>query len=67
MNVPTQDLLNNVRDMLAVLNMEQGTAEAPVASFVSAALPDQMSNADVVATLRGAADWLEEATTLPGS
>ena len=67
MNVPTQDLLNNVRDMLAVLNMEQGTAEAAVASVVSAALPDQMSNADVVATLRGAADWLEEATTLPGS
>ena len=67
MNGPTQDLLNNVRDMLAVLNMEQGTAEAAVASFVSAALPDQMSNADVVATLRGAADWLEEATTLPGS
>ena len=67
MNVPTQDLLNNVRDMLAVLNMEQGTAEAAVASFVSAALPDQMSNADVVATLRGAADWLEEATTLTGS
>ena len=50
MNVPTQDLLNNVRDMLAVLNMEQGTAEAAVASFVSAALPAQMSNAEVVAT-----------------
>lgn len=67
MNVPTQDLLENVRGMLAVLNMEKGTAEAAVASFVSAALPEAMSNADVVATLRGAADWLEEAMKLPGN
>ena len=62
-----QDLLENVRGTLAVLNIEKGTAAAAVATFVSAALPEQMSNADVVETLRGAADWLQEMLdNLPG-
>lgn len=56
MNVSTEDLKTNFNAMLAVRNMELGTAEAAVADVLVDLLPDGL---DVASILKGAAACLE--------